>query len=185
MQMQAIPERYNRIYVPFIRCIGEQPFRLLHLPPAVLLIIADYIDLWDFARLEHTLRNEMIWLEEVFLCISFEFHDKSNYPPYVLSWCFKREVKITSFAIRNDWGFWMEFSHYLTKGGDESIIELQFLNHPSVDFLDLVTTLEKSELILSSLKKLRFDFWGVIGQRGVLFPSGIWKLYLLLTLLLT
>ncbi len=34
MQMQAIPERYNRIYVPFIRCIGEQPFPLLHLPPA-------------------------------------------------------------------------------------------------------------------------------------------------------
>jgi len=44
MQMQAIPERYNRIYVPFIRCIGEQPFPLLHLPPAILLIIADYID---------------------------------------------------------------------------------------------------------------------------------------------
>jgi hypothetical protein len=43
MQMQAIPERYNRIYVPLIRCIGEQPFPLLHLPPAVLLIIADYI----------------------------------------------------------------------------------------------------------------------------------------------
>jgi hypothetical protein len=89
----------------------------------------------------------------------------------VLSWCFKREVKITSFAIRNDWGFWMEFSHYLTKGGDESIIELQFLNHPSVDFLDLVTTLEKSELILSSLKKLRFDFLGSYRLEGSSIPE--------------
>jgi hypothetical protein len=132
--------------------------RLLELQPEILVNIAEYSDPWDVAVMDHVLRKNSDWLNIIFPKIEFEFMDHRSFPAYVLSWCLKRDAKIThldlDYSTNGEMSIWPSFVEYLTRGGNSSLIELWINDQPPGWFLHLVTTLCDSNLKLSSLKKL-------------------------------
>jgi len=137
---------------------------LLELPPEILVkIMAAYIGARDLAVIDHVLRKNSDWLSIIFPNIEFVFVDHLDLPAYVLSWCLKRDAKITHLALdcsrNSEMSIWSNFVEYLRRGrGNDSLIELYIKDQPPEWYPHLVTTLCDSDLKLRSLKKLYLFF---------------------------
>ena len=168
-----------------LRLLGEQPVPLLNLPTCVLLKIADFVDLWDFARLDAALRKRSEWLL-VLPYVKFDLLHKYLPDDVVLSWCYKREIKIKSLEISSYFNYfsgkfhewYLEFMQYLTSGGNNSIVELVFSNQTPELYPDFVARLCESHLTLPSLKRLTIGSCTKLTGTGFIIVNEVIELIL-------
>ena len=153
-------------------------FKLIKLPTGILVDITDYIDPWDFARMDHALRKSPEWNANILPNVKFNFWIE-HLPSYVLSWCIRRNIKITGLIADSSWNFacnggskidlLTEFLQYTGRGGLNSMIELGVYDQPSDFFPNLVGALLDARLSLPALKTLHVG--GGCFSDGFIYPT--------------
>ena len=124
--MQPISNRLNRSTITHIRAIEENDVPFFTLPSGILVDITDYIDPWDFARMDYALRKSPEWNANILPNVRFNCWNE-HLPLYVFSWCMGRKIKITGLKADSCWNvvctggsqieLFTEFLLYISRGG--------------------------------------------------------------------
>ena len=101
--------------------VRQSDVELIKLPSGILVDITDYITRRDFARMDYVLRKSPEWNANILSNVKFNFWNE-YLPSYVLSWCIRRNIKITGLiaASSSNW-------HY--NGGSQIVLLPEFLQY--------------------------------------------------------